>query len=625
MSKKNKYYDPYAVEGLDNIIAEAAQTPSMNIGDFDENGDPIVDDRGWGRQETPGTPNVPSYADYINAKKGKKKQKKHKHHEMEDDDYDLLSPVNGAEKNPKNLEKIIAKAHMESQKEAQRKENNFTRVEDLFAELEDFKPGDGDYEEEDENPAYQMADALYQQQAPVPEDSDMGFDPNAVSEAISLHFSYENRFGRLLVDDSVCSFSDLDSSINPDVFEFDPANLLYLMSERDDDGNIRFSMDKYAMVMKSVYTFFIINRHPAGIFTKQELVEYFGNVEELNTEEFLFFGAGVTDAYYGYHITRQNKETLEFFINRASALLLSYISEELEEYNLKPLEISCIAGIATYIYLIINHMKASDCFLMDNPEYVKTFQTATENVNYTADGKIEIISKFNMAKVLYDVIQNHPSTKIGPMVSDLELVEERLGVDDLHDRKMIGLNILGAFQGEDEEEDEDEIDEMEMDDVLKEAVAKLDKGIADMVSDFSEDEEEDDFDFTDEDLRKQIMQYASDDTDYERVSANMNALSQAADILSEISGGDKNVSDDALKSVAGGISLQVSVGKPADDPKDVTAFAEEATPKKSEPVVVEEVKPVEPEPVESVGTNTMSDALKKAGMVIPVVRKRPNN
>lgn len=617
MSKKNKYYDPYAVEGLDNIIAEAAQTPSMNIGDFDENGDPIVDDRGWGRQETPGTPNVPSYADYINAKKGKKKQKKHKHHEMEDDDYDLLSPVNGAEKNPKNLEKIIAKAHMESQKEAQRKQNNFTRVEDLFAELEDFKPGDGDYEEEDENPAYQMADALYQQQASEPEDSDMGFDPNAVSEAISLHFSYEDCFGRLLIDDSVCSFSDLMSSINPDAFEFDPANLLYLMGEKDSTGAIRFNMDKYAMVKKSVYIFFIIYRHPAGIYTKEELVQ-FGNVEELNTEEFLFFGTGVNDTYYGYHITQQNRETLELFVQKASANLVQYIATELEEYNLKPLEIASIAEIAVYIYLITNHMRASDCFLSEMDNYVKTFRTATEDVHYTADGKTEIIPKFNMAKVLYDVIQNHPSTKIGPMVSDLELVEERLGVDDFHDRKMIGLNILGAFYGEEEEEDEDEIDEMEMDDVLKEAVAKLDKGIVDMVSDFPEDEEEDDFDFTDEDLRKQIMQYASDDTDYERVSANMSALSQAADILSEISGGDDKVPEDALKSVAGGISLQVSVGKPVEEPKEVVV-------KEPEPVVVEEVKPVEPEPVESVGTNTMSDALKKAGMVIPVVRKRPNN
>lgn len=638
MSKKNNYVDPYALEAMDDIIKNAFKTPSIRIGDFDENGDPMdeYNDRcsvyyTSNRDETE-TMHCPSYDDYVNAK-NTKKHKKHKK-KKRDDDY-LLSPINGAEKNAKKMEEAVMRAHLAAQEQSDisdDREYQFTRVEDLFAEMES-QARKSDIEAP-VNPQFEYSQfGLEQTQIPS-EDDDMRYDPDDVSHMISLSFSYEDRFGRMIVNDGLCSFSELSAGINPNVMVFSAENVLWMLGH-DESGTFVYEPEKASIARNGLFKFFISDRHPAGIFTKDELIEAFGNIASVDTSKFIFFSFNILDGdeelYFAYHINPRSLEIFNNFINQASSNFIAYVAEELSEYKLTPNNIVEIAELAVLAFMSKYHRRVADSFLADDFAYLKLFMNAAEDIDNDGE-KTTTIPLFNMKDVFADFVQNDEQTKLRPKTDDIAEIENILQVEDYRDINMLGINILGVFD-EDEEDDDEDMDE-EAIDAVENIASNISKTLSgDMVNaEYNSDEteqkpifmtlENDDADS----LLDQISQYVDDGDriDYEQVHANMSAIGQAIDVFEEMS--DEDLTEEKLEEM-----LQGSVTVSAQTGTEDVIKESETAPSQGIRVDVEvEVKAPEVdqhviETDENVGASTMADALAKAGMVIPVVRKRPNN
>lgn len=642
MSKKNKYEDPYALEAVDDIIQNVFQTPSVCIGEFDENGDPI-DDRNdrWDytpKREDEGTLHAPSYADYLNAK-DKKKHKKDKKKNKRDDDY-LLSPINGAEKNQKKMEEAVMRAHLAAQEQRQRdaktEEHEFARVEDLFAEMESQAMSS------DEEAPEMVRDMPYfpsglEQAEFRAEDNDMRYDPDDVSHMISLSFSYEDRFGRMIVNDGLCSFSELSAGINPDVMPFSAESVLWMLGH-DESGAFKYEPEKAAVARNGLFKFFVSDRHPAGIFTKDELVEAFGNIASIDSSKFIFFSFGMLDGdedlYFAYHINPRSLEIYNNFINQASSNFISYVAEELSEYKLTPSIIVEIAELAALVSMIRSHRRAADSFLADDSEYLMLFMTAAEDIDNDGE-KTTTIPLFNMKDVFADFVQNDEQTKLKPKTDDISEIENILHVEDYRDINMLGINILGIF-------DEDEDDDDDMDEEAMGAVENIASSISKSLSGDVVDTEDaaDNIDpkkifmtlenDDSESLLDQINQYVDDGDhiDYEQVHANMSAIGQAIDVFEEMS--DEDLTEEKLEEMLQGsvtVSAQTATEDVAKEPETAPAQGIRVDVEPAVKLQAEEHPVVEPvvETAENVGASTMADALAKAGMVIPVVRRRPNN
>lgn len=673
MSKKNKYEDPYALEAVDAIIQNVFQTPSFCIGEFDEKGDLIddINDRWWDytpKREDDGTLHAPSYADYLNAK-AKKKHKKDKKKNKRDDDY-LLSPINGSDINPQKMEEAVMRAHLAAQEQRQRDVNNaehqFTKVEDLFAEMESqAMPSDDEAPEMVRGMSY-FPSGLEQAEF-CAEDNDMRYDPDDVSHMISLSFSYEDRFGRMIVNDGLCSFSELSAGINPDVMPFSAESVLWMLGH-DESGTFKYESEKAAVARNGLFKFFVSDRHPAGIFTKDELVEAFGNIASIDSSKFIFFSFGMLDGdedlYFAYHINPRSLEIYNNFINQASSNFISYVAEELSEYKLTPSIIVEIAELAALVSMIRSHRRAADSFLADDSEYLMLFMTAAEDIDNDGE-KTTTIPLFNMKDVFADFVQNDEQTKLKPKTDDISEIENILHVEDYRDINMLGINILGIFD-EDEDDDED-MDENAMGAVenIASSISKSLSGDVDGTDDRGETGQENIFIPEDDDYRSsivvntrsnvtatlqehmdvfgstcetddseslldQISQYVDDGDhiDYEQVHANMSAIGQAIDVFEEMS--DEDLTEEKLEEMLQGsvtVSAQTATEDVAKEPEIAPAQGIRVDVEPGVKLQAEEHPVVEPvvETAENVGASTMADALAKAGMVIPVVRRRPNN
>lgn len=673
MSKKNKYEDPYELDVVDDIINNVFRSKVVIIGEFDEDGNPIDEheNKWWDPEsyrEDGGAVHVPSYGDYLNA--GKKKKKKDKKRKHADDDY-LLSPTNGAPKNARNMEDAVVKAHLAAQKEQQRADDivdndcRFTKVEDLFAEMESQGTASDDAAPEMVRGQSYYPCGDYQQSS---DEDDMRYNPDEVSRMIGLSLAYEERFGRIIVNDGLCSFSELSAGINPNsmLYFCNPEKVLWMLGH-EENNEFKYEPEKSALTRNGLYKLFIADRHPAAIFTKDEMITAFGNIASIDNSKFVFFRFNDTETdeelYFAYHINAKGLEIFNTFVTETSSNFLSYIADELDEYKLQPSVIVEIAELITMVSIIRSHRRAADSFLPNDHSYLTLFRNASETIDN--DGEhVTTIPLFNMKEVFIDFVQNEEQTKIKPKTDDIEEIENILHVEDYHDIDLLGINIIGIIEDDDDEDDDEDFVDDDAADAIENIASNISRTLSgDAVDTDNSGEtgqestfipEEDNYrssaminprsnvaemlqehmdvfgsaceDDDAENLLDQISKYVDDkDTiDYEKVHENLSAIGQTIDVLDEVS--DEELTSEKLEEILqGSITVTAKTGSVdvIEEPKAEAVV--------SEGIKVDvEVKPEEksdsvmtPDKAENVGASTMADALAKAGMVIPVVRKRP--
>lgn len=680
-NKKDKFVDPYEAAYLraQNDIENASCDVSDNI-EFDDDGTPYeVDDRDYVYEEAPQETSAvtPAYMDFImqGTKKGKKKKRRF----TEDTgDYDLIGePKEEHNTTRKILEEMAGKMMEEDEEETPHAEIPDDLKELFPGEFDDSSvfigdgtendgwfggPTDdeteqeGDYPEEDEE--YDIPQEYIEDPYPeVPNGIHIGFneDPEPIEAQVPKHSYVEpatdpvdmnpspvgetpqtaqpswldlsrlcamqfipiEPLGRLLIDDRIAPTPVISTVMNLQCFDVNQDRLLGYITGDDNKLDLTF-INK---IQDAVWVYMLSSKHPAAIFTKENFVEAFGDIDHMDNKNFKFVYDSrnentIGGRIYAYHIPANQQRK---YNNYVKAVAHGFTDDAGFYPNLEESERTLIAQLLVNVHIAEHIQQEREIFASHLPDYVEAFRmTPSDNGSD--------YPMFNMIMEYVQLVRTHRATEISQVkntMADLNKIADVYEFNDIRDVCWVLFNVInnGASTDDDEDDDMEEAFMDSLDDIDDDEESTVETP---EIKDVEEDED------PMEGLSSQIMSYAEDATDYtaflnqaaaqEVHDPNTQAIKDIPDEFYDAytknaakHGLDVMSKNDLLEKMNKNVTGSMTLVQNTDNSAEVISTPRE---------VVEEPKE-EPAKNEDIGSSTMMQALAKAGYNASPAKEKP--
>lgn len=637
--KKNKnknYVDPYEAAFL--RAQNKIQNTSCDVSDdlfIDDNGDPIVNDDRDFVYETDHNDNegvTPSYMDFIMSSKKKKDKKKKKH---DDGDYDLITEEDAPLNTEAEINRIAKKG---LGKKAPNPEDEMAHTEipddlkemfpDMFTDTDEtessglwFGP-DGSYddpypeEEEteanDEEQEIQVEVNIDHPMRGIPEpveESEMTFtdEPDDVpepeldetkyepykpdwielSKICAMHFRICEPLHRMVIDDGLAPTPVIDTVMNLNCFDVDQEamkNQLY-----GEDGKLDLTYVR--KLEEGLWVYLISSKHPAAVYSESEFMEAYGNIDVMDNKNFVFVfddrnADTIGNMIYAYHIPANENR---YFNNYVKSAAKGFFNDPEFFPGFPNAERTVLAELLVKVHIAEYISQEREIFPSHLPDYVNAFRmTSLDDANIPA---------FNRLVEFTNLVRYHKKTEVTTNVHERADINNITNLYDFHYIRNVAYDLfetVNMILGGADDDDEEAFDVITEDDVDDE-------------SDVEIDEDEDPA----EALAKQIANYAEDETDYTSLINDSLPEQSAVDMADELYEEYKKTAKEqgqpvlSKEELASRMKAGVVGSMTAIRNKDGSAVVV-SEPKEEEPPKVEE-------PKNDVGSNTMMEALAKAG------------
>ena len=696
-NKKDKFVDPYEAAYLraQQDIENASCDVSDNI-EFDDDGTPYeVDDRDYVYDEAPQETSAvtPAYMDFImqGTKKGKKKKRRF----TEDTgDYDLIGePKEEHNTTRKILEEMAGKMMEEDEEETPHAEIPDDLKELFPGEFDESSvfigdgtendgwfggPTDDEMEQEEDYPEeedeYDIPQETIEDPYPeVPNGIHIGFneDPEPIEAQVPKHSYVEpapepvemnpspvgetpqtaqpswldlsrlcamqfipiEPLGRLLIDDRIAPTPVISTVINLQCFDVNQDRLLGYIKGDDNKLDLTF-INK---IQDAVWVYMLSSKHPAAIFTKENFVEAFGDIDHMDNKNFKFVYDSrnentIGGRIYAYHIPANQQRK---YNNYVKAVAHGFTDDAGFYPNLEESERTLIAQLLVNVHIAEHIQQEREIFASHLPDYVEAYRMTPSDhgANYPM---------FNQIMEYVQLVRTHRATEIGQVKNTMVDLNKIADVYEFNDIRDVCWNLFNVINNGASTEDDDD----DMDDELLDSIDESDED-DDMATDVDDDysglkygpssvnmpeiKDVDEDGDPMEGLASQIMNYADDETDYtsylnqaaiqeEVHDPNAQAIKDIPDEFYEAytknaakHGLDVMTKDALLDKMNKNVTGTMTFVQKTDNTAEVIS-----TPKE----IVGEPKE-EPAKKEDVGSSTMMQALAKAGYNASPAKEKP--